>query len=126
MSERVKGADFGAVVHSLRRPRFLPLFLLLLLPLVPRVQAQSLDSLDWMAGHWRCEREGNVTEEYWLPPAAGVMPGVNRTQSGNRRGMFEFLRIVQHDRSLLYIALPGGRAETHFTCTAQRPGLCAL
>ncbi|HOJ05144.1 MAG TPA: DUF6265 family protein [Bacteroidota bacterium] len=122
MSKRGKGADRGAVVDAYRWPRLLT-FLALLLPLLmPRAEAQSLDSLDWMAGHWRCEREGSVTEEYWMPAAAGMMPGVNRTQGRDGRGMFEFLRIVQLDRSLLYIAMPGGRAETRFTFTAQRPG----
>ena len=51
------------------------------------------------------------------------MLAVSRTVSGSRMSAFEFLRIVEREGGLVYIAQPGGAAPTEFVLTevgAQR------
>lgn len=45
---------------------------------MPPATALSVDDFAWLAGHWRGEREGELIEESWLPPAHGVMLGMFR------------------------------------------------
>ena len=46
------------------------------------------------------------------------MLAVSRTLKGDRMVAFEFLRIVERDGRLIYIAQPDGRPPTEFTLTA--------
>ncbi len=45
------------------------------------------------------------------------MLAVARTLKGDRMTGFEFLRIIERDGSLVYIAQPGGRPPTEFALT---------
>ena len=49
------------------------------------------------------------------------MLAVSRTLKGDRMVAFEFLRIVERDGTLIYIAQPNGRPPTEFTLTAITP-----
>lgn len=83
---------------------------------------RTLASLAWMAGHWRAETEGRVTEEGWFGPAGTVMPGLNRTVRADGRTSFEYLRIVDEgDGRLVYYAQPGGREPTAFVLDELGP-----
>lgn len=74
--------------------------------------------LAWLAGTWS-GGDGPVRfEERWTPAAGGAMLGVSRTLKGDRMVAFEFLRIVEREGSLVYIAQPGGRPPTEFALTA--------
>jgi len=75
-------------------------------------------SLDWMAGHWCIEQNGNTTEELWLPPVGGVLVGLGRTRTNERTTGYEYLRIVDVDGVQSFIAQPGGRLPTAFKRTA--------
>lgn len=78
----------------------------------------TLMQLAWLAGTWR-GMDGPVTfEERWTPAGGGAMLAVSRTLTGDRLVAFEFLRIVERDGGLVYIAQPNGRATTEFTLTA--------
>jgi hypothetical protein len=70
----------------------------------------NLTSLAWLSGHWLSVDEDGRLEELWMTPAAGVMPGLNRSISadGSKVG-FEFLRITEADGVITYHASPGGR-----------------
>lgn len=69
-----------------------------------------------MAGHWISCTAGATSEELWLPPAGGLMVGVNR-QSLPGGVSFEFLRIAASAAGLVYVASPGGQGETSFALT---------
>jgi hypothetical protein len=56
-------------------------------------------------------------EERWSPPLGGAMLAVSRTVSRGTMGAFEFLRIVERDGGLVYIAHPGGAPPTEFVLT---------
>ena len=78
----------------------------------------TVAQLAWLVGTWS-GGDGPVSfEERWTPPAGGAMLAVSRTLKGDRMVSFEFLRIVERDGGLVYIAQPGGRPPTEFALTA--------
>ena len=77
-------------------------------------RADLLPSLFWMAGSWSVTQDGIVNEEHWLPPSGGLMLGMHRDVKAGRAVSFEFLRIIERNDSLVYVALPRGRNETPF------------
>jgi hypothetical protein len=86
--------------------------------LVPRSPGEpALDDLAWMAGTWSSTAGGKLTHEAWLPPAGGIMLGMNRSapvSSGAARTFFEYLRIETRADGLVYVASPLGRGTTDF------------
>jgi hypothetical protein len=78
----------------------------------------AIAHLAWLAGTWNGSDGPLRFEERWTPPAGGAMLAVSRTLKGDRMVAFEFLRIVERDGRLIYIAQPNGRPPTEFTMTA--------
>jgi hypothetical protein len=78
-------------------------------------KAAVIAQLAWLSGAWTGDK--GTLEERWTPPAGGAMLGVSRTVKGGRMVAFEFLRIVERDGTLVYIAQPEGRPPTEFTLT---------
>ena len=76
----------------------------------------TIADVAWIAGSWTSGTAATV-EERWTPPAGGAMLGVSRTIRGDRMSAFEFLRIVERNGGLVYIAQPNGRTPTEFTMT---------
>lgn len=107
--------------------RFNAFLLFICLPCTAQLSAQekttpakpSLESLAWLAGHWSGEADGRRTEEIWMAPAGGVMPGMNRSVQNGARTSFELLRIVEADGKISYLASPGGRPPTSFALKAS-------
>lgn len=66
----------------------------------------EIKALAWLAGCW----QGDSGEECWLAPLGGTMLGVNRgPEREGDQPAFEFLRIVERDGGLAYLASPSGR-----------------
>ena len=78
----------------------------------------ALSQLAWLPGTWTGGGGPVTFEERWTPPAGGAMLAVSRTLKGDRMVAFEFLRIVERDGGLIYIAQPEGRPPTEFPLTA--------
>lgn len=78
----------------------------------------SISQVAWLAGVWVGGGDPVTFEERWTPPAGGAMLAVSRTIKGDRMVAFEFLRIVERDGGLVYVAQPNGRPPTEFTLTA--------
>ena len=76
----------------------------------------TIADVAWIAGSWT-SGTGSTVEERWTPPAGGAMLGVSRTLRGGRMTEFEFLRIVEREGRLVYIAQPNGKAPTEFVLT---------
>jgi hypothetical protein len=73
---------------------------------VPASARAEIGALAWLSGCW----SGPAGEECWLEPRGGMMLGVNRGAAGGEGGpSFEFLRIVEEEGRLVYLASPGGR-----------------
>jgi hypothetical protein len=83
----------------------------------PPVRATIAD-VAWIGGEWIGESNAVKFEERWTTPAGGAMLGTSRTLRADRMVAFEFLRIVERDGGLVYIAQPGGRPPTEFTLTS--------
>ena len=83
----------------------------------PPVRA-SISQVVWLAGNWAGGGGPVGIEERWAPPAGGAMLAVSRTTKGDRMVAFEFLRIVERDGTLVYIAQPNGNPPTEFRLSA--------
>jgi hypothetical protein len=89
----------------------------------PTTLKPTLDQLSWLAGHWQGGSDGRVTEELWLPPAGGLMLGLNRDIGSSGKAFFEFLRLEQTDQGVSYVASPRGGETTSFNmveCTENK------
>ena len=83
--------------------------------------AASVADVAWLSGTWVSEPTtagGATTEERWTPTAGGATIGISRTTRGTSMSAYEFLCIVERDGSLVYSAMPNGRAPaTEFVLT---------
>jgi hypothetical protein len=88
---------------------------------MPAPARAAIGDLAWLAGAWvgtRGEKGATSIEERWSPPGGGAMLAASRTVSRGRMTAFEYLRVVERDGGLVYIAQPGGRTPTEFVLTA--------
>ncbi len=84
----------------------------------------GIGELAWLAGAWvgtRGASGATSIEERWSPPLGGAMLGVSRTVSRGRMTAFEYLRIIERDGGLVYVAQPNGGAKTEFVLTELGP-----
>lgn len=90
---------------------------------MPDAARATIADLAWLAGAWVGTRSsGSSIEERWSPPLGGAMLGVARTvNAAGRMVAFEYLRIVERDGGLVYIAQPGGKTATEFVLTEVAP-----
>ncbi|MCB9833856.1 MAG: hypothetical protein H6807_15450 [Planctomycetes bacterium] len=86
------------------------------IPLPTPAKAEIAD-LAWLAGAWVGTRRRSSIEERWSPPLGGAMLGLSRTVKGGKMIAFEYLRIVERDGGLVYVAQPGGNPPTEFVLT---------
>lgn len=104
------GAAYGPI-GLYRRPQDIPM---------PTPAKAAIGDLAWLAGNWSGTRGTNGAismEERWSPAKGGAMLATARTVSRDRMSAFEFLRIVERDGGLVYIAQPGGASPTEFILT---------
>ncbi|MDI9403045.1 MAG: DUF6265 family protein [Limnohabitans sp.] len=80
-------------------------------------------TLAWLAGAWVGTRSsGSSIEERWSPPLGGAMLGVSRSvNTSGKMVAFEYLRVVERDGGLMYVAQPGGKTATEFVLTELTP-----
>jgi hypothetical protein len=86
-------------------------------PARPAPASATLQQLAWLSGEWTGTRGRASIEERWTPAAGGAMLATSRTIANDRLVAFEFLRIVERDGGLVYIAQPNGRPPTEFVLT---------
>lgn len=87
---------------------------------MPTPAKSTIVDLEWLTGAWVGTRgEGGTTsvEERWSPPLGGAMLGVSRTVSRGSMRAFEYLRVIERDGGLVYIAQPNGGTATEFVLT---------
>lgn len=80
----------------------------------------TIDDLGWIAGCWenKGKTEGSYTMEHWTKPV-GMMLAVSRTVKNGRVGFFEYLRIIEKDSDIFYVAKPANaEKETSFKLTS--------
>ncbi len=84
---------------------------------LPKPATATISDMAWLFGAWGGTQRTSSIEERWSPPKGGAMLGVSRTVRTEKMTGFEFLRIVERDGGLVYIAQPGGRTPTEFVLT---------
>jgi hypothetical protein len=81
----------------------------------------TIDQMAWLKGCWIQTKPNGAVEELWMAPGGGVMLGLGRTvQSGKLRD-YEFVRIVEAEGSLAYMAEPSGQAKATFPLKSLTP-----
>ena len=100
--------DGNRSVAVYRHPEDIPL---------PEPAKATIADMAWLAGIWNGKRRNGSVEERWSPPLGGGMLGTSRTISRDSMVAFEYLRIVERDGGLVYVAQPGGRSPTEFVLT---------
>jgi hypothetical protein len=83
---------------------------------MPTPAKATINDLKWLEGAWVATRStGSSVEERWSPAKGGAMLAVSRSvNTSGRMFAFEFLRIVERDGGLVYIAQPNGAPPTEF------------
>ena len=75
----------------------------------------NLTRLAWLAGNWRMEKGGRVSDEQWMAPGAGVMLGMARTIAKGRVVEHKFIQIREGPGGgLFYVAQPAGQKTATF------------
>lgn len=89
---------------------------------LPAPAKAVIGDLAWLGHTWVGTRGTSSLEERWSPPLGGTMLATSRTvNKSGKTSAFEYLRIVERDGGLVYIAQPGGRPPTEFTLTELSP-----
>ena len=81
---------------------------------LPEPAKATIADMAWLTDAWAGTRNTSSIEERWSPPRGGAMLGVSRTVRGEKMTAFEYLRIVERDGGLVYVAQPGGKSPTEF------------
>jgi hypothetical protein len=84
--------------------------------------AETVDQLAWLAGQWQQVKGNAAVEEHWLAPKGATMLAVNRSTRDGKTNDFEFLRIIERDGKLIYVASPGGKPPTEFPAITVAAG----
>ena len=74
----------------------------------------TIDQMAWLTGCWIQTKPNGVVEALWMGPGGGVMLGMGRTVRDGKLRDHEFVRIVEADGSLAYVAEPSGQAKAAF------------
>jgi len=61
----------------------------------------NLDVISWLAGHWRGEAFGGITEEVWSPPLGGSMMGAFKLVVNGKVSFYELETIMEVDNTLV-------------------------
>lgn len=85
---------------------------------LPTPAKAKIADIAWLSGAWVGTRRTSSIEERWCPPLGGAILGVSRTVRRGKMVGFEYLRIVERNGGLVYVAQPGGNPPTEFVLTA--------
>lgn len=91
---------------------------------MPTPAKAAISEVAWIAGAWvgTTGTQGTtLIEERWSPSLGGSMLGVSRTVARDRLRAFEYLRILERDGGLVYVAQPNGAPPTTFVLTEVSP-----
>ncbi len=61
----------------------------------------TLADVAWLQGHWRGPALGGVSEEYWMDPIGGAMPGLFRATVEGEVLFYEVFALTEHEGSLV-------------------------
>ncbi|REJ76172.1 MAG: hypothetical protein DWQ47_11180 [Acidobacteria bacterium] len=86
----------------------------------------TVNDLAWLAGCWTQESgPGRVSYEQWSSPG-GLMIGMARTVRDGRIVDYEFLKLIEKEGDVYYVAIPARQKETHFKLTSLKEGVAVF
>jgi hypothetical protein len=100
----------------------LALVLVLLSPSPAAGADEAQDDLAWLAGSWCATDDSQQLEETWLMPRRGEAIGMSRIVQGGRMISFEYMRIMEVDGVVRFVAQPNGVPPTEFRRSAGGKG----
>uniref|UniRef100_UPI0040488C74 DUF6265 family protein n=1 Tax=Roseivirga sp. TaxID=1964215 RepID=UPI0040488C74 len=62
----------------------------------------NLSQVAWVAGHWKGEAFGGITEEVWTAPLGDSMMGSFKLVVDNKAAFYEICQIIQEDETLMF------------------------
>jgi hypothetical protein len=68
----------------------------------PSTTAARLTDVAWLAGQWRDDKDGEISEEIWSAPAGDSMMGMWRWVSAGAVKLYEFLTITQDEGGVVF------------------------
>ena len=78
------------------------------------LSAAGLEDLAWLSGCWHSNADNRQITEHWMQPAGNNMLGMSHTVANGKTREFEFLRIVQEENAIFFVAQPSGQKEARF------------
>ena len=61
----------------------------------------TLQDISWIAGHWRGQAFGGITEEIWSPPLGGTMMAVFKHVKDDQVTFYEIITITEEEGTLI-------------------------
>jgi hypothetical protein len=81
----------------------------------------ALTPYGWLAGTWQAIDGPMQVEERWTVPAGNMMTGMGRTMKNGNTVFFDFFRIENRKRGIVYVAQPKGQPPTDFELVSTDP-----
>ena len=88
----------------------------------------TIRQMGYLAGDWTETTNGVIVEEHWVGPVGGVMVGMTITHSEKpgAKTRIEFMRIVEKDGTLVFIAQPDGQPRAEFRLKEANNGIATF
>jgi hypothetical protein len=61
----------------------------------------TVDDFRWIVGHWAGTGLGGTSEEIWMPPAGGALPGAFRQVQDGKVTFYELLAFVEREGTVV-------------------------
>jgi hypothetical protein len=84
--------------------------------------AAQVQALDWLAGTWERQEDGEVVREVWLAPRDGAMAGVAQTTRPGKPAFVEFMTITAEAEGATFTAVIQGQPPTRFVMRSHADG----
>lgn len=86
---------------------------------MPAALPATINDIAWLSGDWVGKKStGSSIEERWSPPLGGAMLAISRSvNTSGQMFAFEYLRIVEREEGLIYVAQPSGKTAVEYVLT---------
>ena len=85
-------------------------------------QERLISRAAFLSGCWERQAGTRLVEEQWMKPRGGAMLGLGRTVRNDSVIEYEFVRIFERGRQLVYAAQPSGQAPAEFEAILLESG----
>lgn len=92
----------------------LPILLFTSLSVSAAEYPRVIEKLSWLSGCWEERKESKSIEEFWTKPNGQTMLGLSRVIKNGKTVSFEFMRLVETEAGIDFIALPKGQEQASF------------